>query len=458
MSAEPKDSGGPALETLDECAAWLRQGSKPEADWRIGAEYERLVFDDAGRQADYEGQKGIRAVLEGLVERFGWTPILENGRPIGLQRGQAGISLEPAGQLELSGAPLRYVSDFVRERDEHLAEVAAICAPLGLHTALVGIQPFATAETTPQVRKHRYTMMRARMPEVGSRGLDMMHLTCTVQVNLDYGDETMAMEMMRLGMLSAPVLIALFAASPWRHGRPSGMASARAFIWEDVETARCLPGPWIYDPASTFDDHAAWSVDVPLYFVRHRDASGQTVTLLPEQKGMTFRDFFERGDRGRRPNLTDFALHLSTLFPDVRCKRVIELRACDCVPPDLLPGLPALAKGLFYDADSRRAALGLLRDGDASVDRLALRHIAARQGLDGRLGDLALGPLAMALLDLARLGLERLTPRWGEDAAALAAIDGLDAIARGERTPLWREIDAALRAEPSLNALRPFGV
>ncbi len=458
MSAEPKDNGGPALESIEECADWLRRGSKPEAEWRIGAEYERLVFDDAGQQADYEGPKGIRAVLEGLASRFGWTPVLEDGRPIALQRGQAGISLEPAGQLELSGAPLRHVSDFVRERDEHLAEVAAICEPLGLHTALVGIHPLATADSTPKVPKHRYTMMRARMPEVGTRGLDMMHLTCTVQVNLDYGDEAMAMEMMRLGMLSAPVLIALFAASPWRHGRPSGMASARAFIWEDVEPARCLPGAWIYDPAATFTDHAAWAFDVPLYFVRHRDANGQLLTLLPERKGATFRSFFEDGDRGRRPNLSDFALHLSTLFPDVRCKGVIELRACDCVPPDLLPGLPALAKGLFYDAASRRAALALLRDGDASVDRLALRHAAVRQGLDGRLGDLALGPLAVALLDLARLGLERIAPRWGEDPAALAAIDGLDAIARGERTPLWREIDEALRAKPSLLALRRFGV
>lgn len=447
----------PPLESVQDCVDWIAAGCKPASQFRLGVEYERLVFDRDGKLVPYAGPRSILAIFERLMARHGWEPVLEGQTIIALQRGDAGISLEPAGQLELSGAPLPTVSAIVAERDEHLAEIQGICDELGLHTAFVGINPLGTPADAPQVPKLRYQTMRARMPTVGSRGLDMMHLTCTVQVNLDFSSEVEAMEIFRLGMLATPALIALFAASPWRAGAPTGMASTRAWIWEDVEPARCDPGPWVWRPDAGFADYVGWALDVPMYFVRHQDADGAKAYHPPQRPGQTFRMMLEGGDRGRAATADDWALHLSTLFPDVRLKRVLELRACDCVPPRLLPALPALARGLCYDAAARRAALALLQDGEAVEARAALRHAAARDGLAARVGDIALAPLARQLIVLARAGLARLEVGQGPDPAGHVALDAMEAIASGEAPPVWQQVDAALRQQPSLLALRPFG-
>jgi glutamate--cysteine ligase len=200
-------------------------------------------------------------------------------------------------------------------------------------------------------------------------------------------------------------------------------------------------------------DYVRWAFNVPMYFVQHVDAAGAKVYLPTEQPRMTFGAFFERGDRGRAATLADFELHMSTLFPDVRLKRYIELRGADCVPPPLLPALPALAKGLLYDVPSRKAALALLRDGDGIERRAELRQAACVDGLDGRVGELALRPLSIALLDLALAGIERLDSEFGVDPAARSSLHALEAIARGDVAPLWQQVDAKLRAQPSLRAL-----
>lgn len=444
------------LGSVDECVAWVLAGAKPRERFRMGAEYERLVFDEQGALVPYHGPRGIAAIFDRLIDRHGWVPVVEGDNPIALERGKASISLEPAGQLELSGAPLRTVTELAAERDAHLAELEGICQELGLHTAFVGMNPISAPALAPKMPKKRYDTMRAWMPQVGSRGLDMMHLTCTVQINIDFSSEDDAMEMLRLGMLATPALIALFAASPWRAGAPTGMASTRAWVWEDVDPARCTPGDWIWRRDVRVRDYIEWALDVPMYFARHRNEAGDKVYMAPERPGQTFRQMMAHGDRGRAATLDDLELHLSTVFPDVRMKKFLELRACDCVPPDLLTALPALAKGLFYDPTARAAALALLRDGDLIASRQPLRAAAARDGLAARVGDVALGPLAITLIDLARTGLRRLDAEWGEDPGAHVALDAIDAIARGQRRPIWQDVDAALRAQPSLLALRPF--
>jgi glutamate--cysteine ligase len=444
------------IESVEACVAWIASGARPRAPFRVGSEYERWLIDASGRPVGYHGPGGVAALFERLVARYGWRPLREGETTIALERDGASISLEPAGQLELSGAAFATVTEMVAERDAHLAELAEILPQLGLRSVWAGMNPVDSPDTAPKVPKKRYDHMRAWMPRVGSRGLDMMHLTCTVQANLDFASAEDAMASFRLCWLMTPPLIALFANSPWRYGAPSGLASTRAWVWTDVDRARCEPGPWVFEPSATLADYVQWALDVPMYFVLHGEGAAKGYHA-PRREGLTFRQFLADGDRGRRATLADWELHLSTLFPDVRLKRYIEVRAADVVPPALLPALPALCKGLLYDHQARAGALALLRDGDGAVDRAALRAAACRDGLGGGIGDLRLGPLAVALIDLARLGLERLAPELGTDVAALQALDAIDAIARGEAPPLWQRAAARLRGEPSLAALVGLG-
>ncbi len=443
---------GAPIESLSECVAWLEDGAKTRDGLLIGTEHECLAFDSAGRKLQYDGAVGIRTLMERLAERFDWQPVYEDGRLVSLLRDAASITLEPAGQFELSGAPVKRVDDMLAELDRHIAELGDVASDLGVRFGHVGLDPLGTVEAAPRMPKARYGIMRARMPRVGGHGLQMMHLTCTVQTNVDFTDGAEAMEMMRLGHLATPAIIALFANSPWRGGRPTGMASTRADIWLDVEAARCLPGAMAFDPAATVADWVDWVADAPMYFRKGVDASGEHV-YLEVPWGTTFRDFVHDGVHGVRPTLDDWELHLSTVFPDMRLKRYIEIRGADCVPAPLLPGLPALIKGLFYDVASRRAALQLLQDGDWSVDRAALRAAACKDGLDGRSNEHHVGEQARALLDLARAGLDRLRQEFGEDRAADEGLDRLQAIATGEELPAWQQTAARLQARPSLLSL-----
>ena len=337
---------GTPLESLAECVAWIEAGAKSRSELRLGTEHECLAFDAGGRRLEYEGRVGIRTLLERLAERHNWQPVFESGKPIALLRGGASITLEPAGQFELSGAPLVGVDDMVAELQRHQEELRDVSADLGVGFCHVGLDPVGTVATAPRMPKARYGIMRARMPRVGGHGLEMMHMTCTVQTNVDFTDGRQAMEMMRLGHLATPAMIALFANSPWRQGRPTGMASSRADIWMDVEAARCLPGAMAFDPGATVADWVDWVAAAPLYFRKTVDTTGAD-RYVEVPWGTTFTDFLERGIGGTWPTLDDWELHLSTVFPDMRLKRFIEVRGTDCVPAPLLPALPALVKGLF---------------------------------------------------------------------------------------------------------------
>lgn len=444
-----------ACEEVDGFAAlvgWIRQGAKPDGPFRIGTEYERLAIGPDGQPLPYEGEASIRALLEGLAERFGWTPTMEGDAIIGLSRDGASVSLEPAGQFELSGAPLTTVTEMAAERDQHLAEVRAVAEPLGIRFAWVGANPITRLDEVPRMPKRRYGIMRRRMPRVGKLGLQMMHLTCTVQVNLDFANDLVAMEMMRLGHLTTPATIALFAHSPAILGADMDYASWRAQIWRDVEAARCLPPPGVWAPGARIEDYACWAFNVPMYFVRVPDGDGGWRYREPEpdavQRPLTFRRFAEEGAFGRRPTFEDWELHLSTLFPDVRLKRYLELRGADVVPPALLPCLPAFARGLFYDDSARRSALALLTEAESVAGHEALRAAACRRGLDARVGPVALRELAGSLLELADAGLRRIEDTQGPDPVAHEALAALRALQRGTSASLADRVRDAVKRGP----------
>ena len=433
-----------SLDHTSECLAWMRRGARPRDRFRIGTELERLVINHHGERLPYAGPVSIRTLLERLASRHGWQLVTEHDQPIAATRAGASITLEPAGQMELSSAPWRTIGETRTEIDNYYAELDDVSADLGVAFCHLGIDPFTRLGDVPMMPKDRYHHMRAWMPRVGGLGLTMMHQTCTVQTNIDFSDEAEAMEMLRLGYLLTPVLLALFANSPWRNGADTGYATFRGHVWTDVDRARCDPGAFVFDPSAGLKDYCEWALDVPVYFLLEKGPGG-----TKRYRGMdgktTFRMLIERGIDGRRPGEDDWALHLSTLFPDVRLKQHVEIRAADMVPPELLIALPALTKGLFYDVEARRGALALLGDGDDRIDRAALREAACRQALDGRVGDLHLGELATAVLVLAHAGLTR-QHRFESDAAAFEAIAPLEALCRGEMTPPWRQVAAQMSA------------
>ena len=453
MSAPQKSGPSPLVSSVQDCVDWVLSGARPASAFKIGTEFERFALGPDGQTLPYEGHASIRTILDRMAERFGWTPYLEGGRPIALTRGLASISLEPAGQFELSGAPMATVADMRAELDQHLAELHDVTADLGVQLAHIGFNPLNTVENCPKMPKSRYGIMRRIMPMVGSFGLEMMHLTCTVQTNMDFSSADEAMEMMRLGHLLSPAIIALFANSPIRHGKDTGFATFRAHLWTDVDDARCNVSKFVFDPHATIEDYVLWCWDVPMYFldITHEDGSHGHQELFDAP--MTFRQFFERGFGDRRPTLADWELHASTMFPDVRLKKYLELRQADVVPADALPALPALTKGLFYDAEARRKCLDLLRDGDKTVDRAILRDLACQHALDGVLGQWHLRELSAEILKIARQSLDKQAAASGVDLKAAESLDILDAIVARERPQFWQTVRDRWQKDQRLVAL-----
>ena len=336
---------------------WRRAASRP-GDWRIGTEHEKFVFHlETLESAPYEGAWGIRALLEGLT-RFGWEPVLENGNPIALAKSDCNISLEPGGQLELSGAPLETIHQTCDEVHTHLAEVKEVAGELGVGLVGLGFHPRARRDEIPWMPKGRYRIMRDYMPKRGALGLDMMVRTCTVQVNLDFESEADMIRKMRVGLALQPVATALFANSPFVEGKPSGYYSYRSHIWEDTDPDRCGILPFVFEDGMGFERYVDYVLDVPMYFVyrdgRYIDASGQS-----------FRDFLDGrlpALPGEKPMMSDWEDHLTTLFPEVRLKRYIEMRGADGGPWRRLCALPALWVGLLYDRGALDAACELIGD------------------------------------------------------------------------------------------------
>jgi glutamate--cysteine ligase len=397
----PQSAGGP-IESRDDLVRHLSRGCKPADAWRIGTEHEKFVYDLKTRKpVPYEGRPGIRLLLDGMA-RFGWQPVKEGGNIIGLTKAGASLSLEPGGQFELSGAPLKSVHETCAEVDTHLRETREVASEIGAGVLGFGFAPDWTLAETPMMPKGRYKIMRDYMPCVGGYGLDMMFRTCTVQVNLDFASEADMVKKFRVGLALQPVTTALFANSPFREGRPSGFLSYRAQVWSDVDNARAGMLPWVFEDGMGFERYVDYALDVPMYFV-YRD--GRYIDVA----GRSFRDFLARRIpeiAHIEPSMSDWADHLTTIFPEVRLKSFLEMRGTDGGQWRRICGMPALWVGLLYDAVALDAAWDMVKDWTAA-ERQAMRDAVPRQGFKTPFRDTDVHALARRMLEIAGMGLKR---------------------------------------------------
>jgi glutamate--cysteine ligase len=397
----PQSGGGPINSEAD-LAGYLEAGCKPKADWRIGTEHEKFGYlADTHAPLPYDGERSIRAVLEGLRDRHGWAPVTEGGHLIGLEKDGANVSLEPGGALELSGAPLETIHETCDEVNAHLREVRDIADPLGVGFIGLGAAPVWGHDEMPLMPKGRYKLMDAYMAEVGTMGRAMMRRTCTVQVNLDFGSEADMVQKLRVALALQPVATALFANSPFFEGKPNGHKSWRSRIWRDLDPDRTGTLPFVFDEGFGFEAWVQYALDVPMYFV-YRDG------VYHNALGQSFRDFM-RGALpalpGEKPTLSDWADHLTTIFPEARLKKFIEMRGADGGPWRRLCALPALWVGLCYDQTALDAAWHLCKHWDAET-REEMRVAASVDGLQAQVGDVNMHDLAREVVAIAEAGLK----------------------------------------------------
>ena len=393
------------ISSRDELVAWVEAGEKPASAWRVGTEHEKVPFYSAGyRAVPYDGEVGIRALLDGMAGLNGWEPILDGGQPIGLvdEDGGGAISLEPGGQFELSGAPVETVHETASELAHHLDEVKKVAGPLGIRFLTLGMSPKWTRAETPVMPKGRYRIMADYMPKVGTLGLDMMFRTATVQANLDFGSEQDMVRKLRVSLALQPVATALFANSPFTDGRPNGFLSMRSEIWRDTDNARTGMLPFAFEEGMGYERYVDYAVDVPMYFVKRGDT-------YHDVAGASFRDLLA----GRLPQLpgeratsSDWANHVSTIFPEVRLKRFLEMRGADNGPPEMISALAAFWVGILYDETALDAASELVKDWTAE-GRERLRADVPRLALRSTIAGRSLRDVARDVLDIARGGLTR---------------------------------------------------
>ncbi len=394
--------GGGLIERPSQLAEYLAAGCKPKDAWRIGTEHEKFGYRLSDlKPLPYEGACSVRAMLEGLRDRFGWKPLMEGPNIIGLTKAGANVSLEPGGQLELSGAPLRTIHGTCEEVNQHLAEVRSVAQEIGAGFIGLGATPDWRLGEMDTMPKGRYALMKAYMPKVGTQGLDMMFRTCTVQVNLDFGSEADMVKKLRVALALQPIATALFASSPFFEGKPNGFMSWRARIWRDVDHARSGMLPFVFEDGFGFERYVDYALDVPMYFVyrdgRYIDATGQS-----------FRDFMAGrlpALPGEAPTLSDWADHLTTIFPEARLKKFIEMRGADGGPWRRLCALPAFWVGLLYD-DAALAAAWDVAKGWNAAQREQLRMDAAEQGLRAEIAGRTVREVAAELLGIANTGLK----------------------------------------------------
>ncbi|MFO1507054.1 MAG: glutamate--cysteine ligase [Lysobacterales bacterium] len=398
----PSHASEQPVERRAQLAEFLAAGGKPAARWKIGTEHEKFVFrTDDLRPPPYEGERGIGALLKGIAG-CGWNPVEENGNVIALSRGAASVTLEPAGQLELSGAPLDTIHQTCCEVQDHLACVRRATEPLRLGILGMGFQPKWRREDMPWMPKGRYAIMRRYMPKVGSLGLDMMTRTCTVQVNLDFADEADMVKKFRVSLALQPIATALFADSPFTEGQPNGYLSYRSHIWTDTDPDRTGMLDFVFEDGFGFERYVDYLLEVPMYFVyrhgRYLDCAGQS-----------FRDFLAGrlpALPGETPTLRDWSDHMTTAFPEVRLKQFLEMRGADGGPWNRLCALPAFWVGLLYDATSLDAAWDLVKD-FSLAERHALRDGVPRHALKLPFRDTTVRNLAAEVLKIAGCGLRR---------------------------------------------------
>jgi glutamate--cysteine ligase len=430
----PQSASGP-IESRDDLVRHLSRGCRPRADWAIGTEHEKFVYDLKTRKpVAYDGKPGIRQLLEGM-QRFGWQPVREGDNIIGLTQNGASLSLEPGGQFELSGAALKTVHETCAEVTTHQEQTREIAAEIGAGVLGFGFAPSWTLAQTPVMPKGRYKIMRDYMPKVGGYGLDMMFRTCTVQVNLDFESEADMVKKFRVGLALQPITTALFANSPFREGRPSGFLSYRAQVWTDVDNARAGMLPWVFEDGMSFERYVDYALDVPMYFL-YRD--GKYIDMA----GKSFRKFLAREIPEVvhiTPMMSDWADHLTTIFPEVRLKSFLEMRGTDGGAWRRICGMPALWVGLLYDSVALDAAWDLVKDWTAE-ERQALRDGVGKQAFKLPFRKATVHELTHRMLEISAAGLKR-----------RAALDGAGMSEDGFLNPLRELVNRGYtRAEEML--------
>ena len=419
------------IETRDALVAWLEAGIKPQHEFRIGTEHEKFAFTLNGhRPVPYESRRSIRALLDGLRHLLGWEPIMEGPNIIGLLdvTGGGAITLEPGGQFELSGAPVEDVHQTSCELMAHLAQLREVAAPLGIGFLGMGVTPNWSRADMPVMPKGRYRIMTAYMPKVGKLGLDMMYRTCTVQTNLDFSSEADMVKKLRVALALQPIATALFANSPFTQGKPNGFLSFRSEIWRDTDPDRSGMLPWVFEDGMGFERWVDYALDVPMYFVKRGDE-------YIDVAGQSFRDLLSGklpALKGGRATISDWANHISTIFPEVRLKQYLEMRGADGSPWRQVPALPAFWVGILYDDAALDAAWDLVKHWSAE-ERQKLRDEVPRLGFKAQLRSRSVLDLAKECLAIAHAGLgrRRRLDREGRDETRYLAPLG-DIVTRGK--------------------------
>ncbi len=425
------------IEHRDQLIATFARGEKPKDRWRIGTEHEKFVYKtDDHRAPSYDEPGGIRDLLMALSE-FGWSPVIEGGNVIAMSGSDGSISLEPAGQFELSGAPLDNLHQTCAETGRHLEQVLKVGEKLGIGFLGLGMWPDKTRAQLPIMPKGRYAIMLRHMPRVGSMGLDMMLRTCTIQVNLDYSSEADMVKKFRVGLALQPLATALFANSPFTEGKPNGMLSYRSHIWSDTDPARTGMLPFVFEEGFGYERYADYALDVPMYFV-YRD--GKYI----DAAGLSFRDFL-KGELsvlpGELPTIDDWNDHLSTAFPEVRLKSFLEMRGADGGPWNRICALPAFWVGLLYAQGALDAAWDLVKGWDMDA-RETLRSSVPRLALDAPLpGGGSLRDIAGEVLDIAHTGLAARARLDAGGSNETGFLDPLREIVRSGKVPAQALLD-----------------
>ncbi len=430
-------SADPIIEHRDQLVAPMQQGEKAKADWRIGTEHEKLVYKTRDHRAPtYDEPGGILDILKSM-ERFGWEPVEEGGRIIALKGEDGAVSLEPAGQLELSGAPLDSLHDTCNETGRHLKQVKEVGEACGVGFLGLGMWPDKTRDELPMMPKGRYDIMRRHMPRVGTLGLDMMLRTCTIQVNLDYSSEADMAKKFRVGLALQPLATALFANSPFTEGKPNGYLSYRSHIWSDTDPHRTGMLPFVFEDGFGYERWTDYMLDVPMYFIFRE---GKYI----DAAGLSFRDFL-KGELsvlpGEKPRESDWWDHLSTAFPEVRLKSFLEMRGADGGPWSRICALPAFWVGLLYDQTALDAAWDLVKHWTME-EREALRNDVPKLALDAAIpGGGTLRDLGVEVLKIARGGLTA-RARLGQGGDnETGFLETLDEIVASGKVPAQRLLD-----------------
>ncbi|WGM37910.1 glutamate--cysteine ligase [Caulobacter sp. NIBR1757] len=427
--------------TLDQLTAYFADGCKPKSAWRVGAEHEKFGFNLADHSTvPYYGERGIEALLKGLM-RFGWTPVLEDRADggqtiIGLERNGANVSLEPGGQFELSGAPLKTMHDICSETGQHLDEVKTVADELGLGFLGLGFHPTIRRDQAEIMPKGRYVIMRRYMPLVGNLGLDMMLRTCTVQANLDFSSEADMVAKFRTSLALQPIATALFANSPFTEGRPNGFLSARANVWTDTDPDRTGLLNFVFEDGFGFETYARYALKVPMYFAKRKG-------LYIDLAGQSFEQFIDGklpDMPGQRATMKDWADHTTTIFPEVRLKSYLEMRGADAGPWSRLCALPALWTGIFYDEAALAAAWDLCKDWTPE-DREGLRRDVPRLGLKAQVAGRSARDVAVDMVAIARQGLKNRAELDGSFIDETTYLGELEEIADSGMTPADRLLE-----------------